>query len=127
MGKKYLKILLLLIMPSCFSSAQTQTESGTGIEGLITVGPVRGGPSRIGISDSRPLADAAFVVENDKGAVTSFTTNDQGQFRISLAPGHYTVSMKDKKGKIGRYGPFDVDVPAGQMTKVEWQCDTGMR
>ena len=127
MGKKFLKILLLLIMSSSFSPAQTQTESGTGIEGLITVGPIRGGPSRIGIPDSRPLANAAFVVGNEKGVVTSFTTNDQGRFRISLAPGHYTVSMRDKKGAIGRYGPFDVDVIVGQMTKVEWDCDTGMR
>jgi hypothetical protein len=126
MGKKFLKILLLLIMSSCFSAAQKQTESETGIDGLITVGPVRGGPSRIGIPDSRPLANAAFVVANEKGAVTSFTTNNQGQFRISLAPGHYTVSM-EKTGKIGRYGPFDVDVIAGHMTKVEWSCDTGMR
>ena len=127
MGKEFLKILVLLVMSSCFSSAQTQTESGTGIEGLVTVGPIHGGPSRIGTPDSRPLANAAFVVENEKGSVASFTTNDQGRFRISLAPDHYTVSMKDKKGGIGRYGPFDVDVIAGHMTKVEWRCDTGMR
>jgi hypothetical protein len=35
--------------------------------------------------------------------------------------------MKDKKDGIGRYGPFDVDVVAGKMTKIEWQCDTGLR
>lgn len=127
MRKKFLKILLLLVMSSCFSSAQTQTESGTGIEGLITVGPIHGGPSRIGIPDSRPLANASFVVENEKGAVASFTTNDQGRFRISLAPGHYTVSMKDHKGKVGKYGPFDADVVAGKIANVEWNCDTGMR
>ena len=28
---------------------------------------------------------------------------------------------------VGRYGPFEADVTAGQMTKVEWRCDTGMR
>jgi len=44
-----------------------------------------------------------------------------------LDAGYYTVSIKDKKGGIGRYGPFDVDVVAGQITQVEWQCDTGMR
>jgi hypothetical protein len=37
------------------------------------------------------------------------------------------VTKKDRQKGIGRYGPFDVDVAAGQMTKVEWQCDTGMR
>jgi hypothetical protein len=35
--------------------------------------------------------------------------------------------MNAKKGGIAQYGPFDVDVVAGQMTKVEWQCDTGIR
>ena len=109
------------------TSPPPSSPTDTGIEGVISVGPVHGGPSRIGTPDSRPLANAAFVVENEKGAVASFTTNNQGRFRISLAPNHYTVSMKDKKGGIGRYGPFDVDVIAGQMTTVEWHCDTGMR
>ena len=89
--------------------------------------PIRGGPSRAGIPDSGPLANVAFVVENEKAAVTSFTTDDQGQFRISLAPGHYTVSRDGKKGGIGRFGPFEVDVSAGKMTKVQWTCDTGIR
>jgi hypothetical protein len=113
------------------SSSLAQTQPGldmrTGIEGVITVGPVHGGPARVGVPDSRPLADTDFVVQNDKGPVTSFTTDAQGQFRVSLAPGHYTVSIKQRRGGIGRYGPFGVDVVAGQMTKVEWQCDTGMR
>ena len=126
-----LRLILALLFMSCFSAAQTQPtttpESGTGIEGVITVSPIHGGPSRIGIPDSKPLTNAPFIVENEKGAVASFVTDDQGHFRISLPPGHYTVSMKNRKGGIGRYGPFDVDVVAGQVTKVEWHCDTGMR
>ncbi|HUE61578.1 MAG TPA: carboxypeptidase-like regulatory domain-containing protein [Chthoniobacterales bacterium] len=99
----------------------------TGIEGVITVGPVHGGPVRPGIPSTKPLANATFVVGNETGAVAEFTTDDQGRFRVSLAPGHYTVTKKDHQKGIGRYGPFDVDVTAGQMTKVEWHCDTGMR
>ncbi len=76
---------------------------------------------------SKALGNANFIVQNKEGVVTSFTTDEQGHFRISLDAGYYTVSIKDKKGGIGRYGPFDVDVVAGQITKVEWQCDTGMR
>ena len=102
-------------------------DSGTGVEGVIAVSPVHGGPSRLGLPDSRPLANVAFVVQNENGTVTSFTTDDQGRFRISLAPGHYTVSIKERKGGIGRYGPFDVDVAAGKMTSVQWTCDSGMR
>ena len=99
----------------------------TGIEGVIAVGPIHGGPVRPGIPSTKPLANATFVVGNETGAVTEFTTDDQGRFRVSLAPGHYTVTKKDQQKGIGRYGPFDVDVTAGQMTKVEWHCDTGMR
>ena len=124
-------ILVLFLVYSGLCSAQTQPtrtrEAGTGIEGVITVGPTQGGPSRIGVPDSNPLANAAFVVENEKGAVASFVTDYQGRFQISLTPGHYTVSAKDRKPKVGRYGPFEVDVLASEMTKVAWYCDSGRR
>ena len=120
-------ILAFLVMSSSFSSGQTQFEPGTGIEGVITLGPTQGGPIRPGIPSSAPLANATFVVENEKGAVASFTTDGQGRFRVSLTPGHYTVSKEGKKPGIGHYGPFDVDVVAGRMTKVQWECDTGIR
>ncbi len=130
--KQSLRIIpALLVLSACFSSAEAQPtptpEPGTGLEGVITVSPIRGGPSRADIPDSGPLANVAFVVENEKGAVTSFTTDDQGQFRISLAPGHYTVSREGKKGGFGKFGPFEVDVATGKMTRVQWTCDTGIR
>jgi len=99
----------------------------TGIEGVITLGPTHGGPVRPGMESSRPLANATFIVGNDSGAVAEFTTDDKGHFKVSVTPGHYTVTKKNQQKGIGRYGPFDVDVTAGQMTKVAWQCDTGMR
>ncbi len=115
----------------CAQTSPTPTpmpEAGeTGIEGVITVGPTHGGPVRPGMISSKPLANVTFVVGNDTGAVAEFTTDAQGRFTVSLGPGHYTVTKKDRQKGIGRYGPFDVDVTAGQMTKVEWQCDTGMR
>ena len=79
------------------------------------------------MASSAPLANATFVVGNESGGVTEFTTDEKGRFKVSLEPGHYTVTKKDHQKGIGRYGPFDVDVTAGEMTKVEWQCDTGMR
>ena len=98
----------------------------TGIEGVIMVGPIHGGPVRPGVPSSAPLANATFIIGNETGVVSEFATDDKGQFKVLVAPGHYAVTKKDRQ-KIGRYGPFDVDVTAGQMTKVEWQCDTGMR
>ena len=99
----------------------------TGIEGVITVSPTRGGPVRPGVASSAPLGSATFVVANQTETATEFTTDGKGRFKVSVAPGHYTVTKKDRQPGIGRYGPFDVDVTAGHVTKVEWQCDTGKR
>lgn len=91
------------------------------------VSPAQPGPARVDAPASMPLANAAFVVENQKGEVTSFTTDDQGRFRKLLAPGHYKISLKGKTGGIGHFGPFEVDVAAGKMTNVQWNCDSGLR
>jgi hypothetical protein len=120
-------VLMLLVMGAGFLSGQAQSGSETGIEGVITISPIKPGPVRADAPSSQPLANMAFVVENQKGEVTSFTTDEQGRFRTLLAPGHYNVSLKEKARHIGRYGPFEVDVVPGQMTKIQWQCDSGMR
>jgi hypothetical protein len=117
---------MVLTMCAGFLPGQTQAGSETGIEGVITINPARPGPVRADTPVS-PLANRVFAVENQKGEITSFTTDDQGRFRIPLAPGHYKVSLRGGTSSIGRYGPFEVDVVAGQMTKVQWQCDSGMR
>jgi hypothetical protein len=122
-------IFFVLILFSSMSFAQTTPtpSAATGIDGVISVSPAHGGPTRIDESNSRPFANGAFNVQNESGTVASFTTDDQGHFQVSVPPGHYTVSLKDRKGGVGRFGPFDVDVVAGQITKVQWTCDSGMR
>ena len=124
---RYLVLLGLLIMAACVSVGQTPSGAETGIEGTITISPAQPGPIRADAPGSLPLASASFVVENQNGEVASFITDDQGHFRTLLAPGHYKVSIKGKRPGIGRYGPFEVGVVPGKMTKVEWECDSGIR
>jgi len=99
----------------------------TGIEGVISMSPIRGGPTRQGVPDSGPLANIEFLVKKEDSIVASFQTDDQGRFRVSLPAGHYTISRKDWYAKTGSYGPFEVDVAAGEMKVVRWDCDTGLR
>lgn len=122
---KYLVVLCLLFLGCTTKTATGEVQSR--IEGTITLSPAHGGPSRAGVPNSTPLRNAEFVVEKEDGAVAEFATDAEGRFRISLPPGHYTISLKNKKSVIGRYGPFEVDVAAAQTTKVEWNCDSGMR
>ena len=114
-------------MTVCDSVGQTPSGSETGIEGVITISPTQPGPIRADAPGSLPLPNTAFVVRNENGEVASFTTDDQGRFRISVPPGHYKVSIKGRKIGIGHYGPFEVDVAPGKMANVQWQCDSGIR
>ena len=100
---------------------------GSGLEGSISLHTISGGPVKQGVPDSKPLANTPFDVKKGELAVASFTTNDRGRFQISLPPGHYSISKKDWKSRVGYYGPFEVDIVAGQIKKVQWNCDTGMQ
>ena len=117
----------VIAMAVCASAEQTPSGGESGIEGVITISPANPGPIRADAPGSVPLANATFVVEKNNGEVTSFTTDDQGRFRVSLPPGHYKVSIKGRKSSIGRFGPFEVDVVPGKMTRVQWECDSGIR
>jgi hypothetical protein len=125
--KRIYAVALFFAVSLGLSFAQTPAESSSGVEGVITVSPIRGGPDKIGVPNSAPLAHTAFVIKNEQGTVATFTTDAEGQFRVSLAPGHYTVSTQQPAKRIGRYGPFELDVTAGKTTRVKWDCDSGMR
>jgi len=76
--------------------------------------------------NSAPAPNVVFVVKKEEAAVTSFTTDAEGGFRIRLAPGHYTVLREDSGAPRGRWR-FEVDVVANKVTKVHWTGDSGMR
>jgi len=126
----FISLTLLGLFP-CFALTQTQSisaaDSSTGIEGTISMAPIQGGPTRQGGPYSKPLAKMAFEVKQAGRVIKSFQTDDRGEFRVELEPGHYTIARKDWKGAVGFYGPFDVEVTQGKMKKVEWKCDTGLR
>src|SRR5712675_905135 len=114
-------------MAVCASTGQTPSAGESGIEGVITISPANPGPSRIDAAAAMPLANTTFAVEKNNGEVTSFITDEQGRFRVSLPPGNYKISLKGRKSGIGRFGPFEADVPAGKMINVQWECDSGIR
>ena len=126
MNRQYFLATLFLLLPLFPCITLGETEPKTGLEGVITVSPIHGGPARIGVPNSGPLADVYFNVKKGDEIVASFRTDDQGQFRISLAPGHYSIALKEKR-RFPRCGPFEADVVAGQIKRVEWTCDSGMR
>jgi len=121
----------MLTLFGCLAHAGTQSNPSpapaSGLEGSIFLHTIEGGPVIKGAPDSKPLADTTFLVRQGDLTVTSFTTDKQGSFRVSLPPGHYSIAKKDWNSRVGFYGPFEVDIAAGQIKKVQWDCDTGMQ
>ena len=114
------QILILLMFSYSLLTAQTPGQVGdTAIEGAISVGPTHDGPVRAAAPSSAPVREMEFVVRKGEETVATFKTDTEGQFRVSIAPGRYTVSRANWKRRVGNYGPFEVDVVPGQMSKVQ--------
>ena len=107
--------------------AETSPSSITiGIDGVIFVSPSRPGPQRIDVPNSAPAPNVTFVVKKENERVAFFTTDREGRFQVALPPGHYTVSREDPGARVGRWH-FEADVATGQVTRVQWTGDSGMR
>jgi hypothetical protein len=117
-----------LIALACVTAvAETPAPDGSGIEGRIAVSPTRPGPIRKGEEPSvAPVTNAQFVVKAGDAIVKTFTTDGEGHFQVALPPGHYVVLREGAAPRVGRWR-FEADVVAGQLTKVNWTADSGMR
>ena len=71
------------------------------------------------------MRNVQFLVKAGDATVKTFTRDGEGRFQVALPPGHYVI-LREGAGRIGRWH-FEADVVAGQMTKVNWTADSGMR
>jgi hypothetical protein len=126
MNRTIILLTVLVCLVPLLGSANTPTPAASGIEGMILVSPSRPGPLRKDGPSTGPARNIDFVVKKGDVKVGSFTTNLEGAFRILLPPGHYTVTREDPGAAIGHWR-FEVDVLAGQIAKVTWTGDSGMR
>ncbi|MEP6956399.1 MAG: carboxypeptidase-like regulatory domain-containing protein [Chthoniobacterales bacterium] len=122
-------VSLLCGVASAEPTATPESSLGgeTGIEGVITISPIVGGPLRQGAPNSKPLPDMAFVVRKGTEEVATFTTDAEGHYRVALPPGEYQVRGRDQKSRVGFWGPFPIVVDAGKMTRKNFECDSGLQ
>jgi hypothetical protein len=125
----YMSIVGATLIPlfSMTAVAETPPPGTSGIEGTIVVSPSRPGPIRKEEGPSvAPVPNAQFAIKAGDGTVKTFTTDSEGRFQVALPPGHYVIVREGAPPRIGRWH-FEADVVAGQMTKVKWTADSGMR
>ena len=129
MPHAYLSIIgaTLIALFSVTAVAETPAPVTSGIEGTVVVSPSRPGPIRKDDGPSvAPVRNAQFVVKASDASVATFTTDGEGRFQVALPPGHYVIVREGAPPRIGRWR-FEADVVAGQLTKVNWTADSGMR
>lgn len=117
--------ILISLIPMT-AVAETQTPASSGIEGTIFVSPIRPGPITRDGPSVAPAANVKFLVKSGDATVKTFTTDSEGRFQVALPPGHYLIVKEGGPVRIGRW-QFEANVVAGQMTKVNWTADSGMR
>ena len=106
--------------------AETPAPVTSGIEGTIVVSPSRPGPITRDDPGVAPVRNVRFVAKAGDAVIKTFTTDGDGRFHVALPPGHYVVVPEGGAPRIGSWR-FEADVAAGQVTKVNWTADSGMR
>jgi hypothetical protein len=116
----------LIALVSMMARTETQRPATSGIEGTIFISPSRPGPITKDGPSVAPARNVPFLVKAGDATVKTFTTDGEGRFQVALPPGHYVILKEGAPARIGRWR-FEADVVAGQMTKVNWTADSGMR
>jgi hypothetical protein len=120
-----LPLLVLLALAAC----RTLGAAEGVLEGIVLKGPLCPGPVRIGHPcPDRPFSALFHVLDPDGKEAARFTSDEKGRFRVTLAPGRYTV-VPDPSAHFPE-SPFNrkaVAIEAGKTTAVELHFDTGMR
>jgi len=116
----------LIALFAMTAGAETPSPGTSGIKGTVLVSPSRPGPITKDGPSVAPARNVQFLVKAGDATVKTFTTDGEGRFQVALPPGHYVILREDAGARIGRWR-FEADVVAGEMTKVNWTADSGMR
>jgi hypothetical protein len=109
------------------SSAGAATgTSSSGLRGLVTRGPIA--PVCVaGQPCSEPAKNVTLVFSRYGRVVRRARTNDQGRYRVALAPGLYAVRLVPKPA-IGRgLEPVRARVVRARFRRLDFPIDTGIR
>jgi hypothetical protein len=99
----------------------------TGIMGIVLRGPINPGPEIQGQVNEAPFRASFSVLKSDQ-VVAGFESDDNGNFRVVLLPGDYTI-VADASAPVlnPEHQPKSVTVPAAGFADVTLRFDTGIR
>ena len=115
--------LLILVLSTC-SLTPEQTESG--IEGQVFIGPMCP-VVQIGQECPDQPYQAVLTVNSPRGKrVVQIQTDEEGRFKIPLAPGEY-ILHPESPNELPFAGELTITVVDGMFTQVIVNYDSGIR
>jgi hypothetical protein len=120
-----LPFVFILLLSAC-ARAGVGGGGDSGVLGVVQAGPTCP-VERVGSPcPDRPFPGTVRATGLD-GATAEVNTDDQGRFRLALAPGTYVVTVVTTTGPPPAAEPQTVQVKAGSFTQVTINVDTGIR
>lgn len=117
-------LFFLVIFSSCTSEEQLLT---TGLKGQVFRGPIA--PVVIdGQLNDAPFSAKFFIYNSKNKQISSFISNENGEYMVSLSPGNYKV-VPDKSAPIlsAEFQKKEVTVEVEGFTNLDLYFDTGIR
>jgi hypothetical protein len=76
---------------------------------------------------AEPPYEGSFAVRKDGTLVAKVTTNDLGDFEVSLEPGRYILQSVAEAESLPLLKPTEVTIREHEFTNVELAFDSGIR
>jgi hypothetical protein len=120
-----MRTLAALAVALVASSAGAATSS-SGLRGVVTRGPIAP-VCAAGQPCSEPAKDVTLAFSRKGRVVRRARTNEEGRYRVALAPGLYAVRLTPKPS-IGRgLEPVRARVVRARFRRLDFSIDTGIR
>jgi hypothetical protein len=125
-------LALSLLFGACGTPATappaTAPPAGTGIQGIVTIGPTCPVERVNSPCPPRPIA-VTVIVRNAIGSeVTRFRSGADGRFKVALSPGQYVLlGQSPSTASLPRPIPVSVTVTSGSYAVVTVEFDSGIR
>lgn len=117
-----------VLLVACENNGE-ETPQNSGIEGQVLIGPMC--PV---VREGTPCPDEPYQATVDvwnaarNRKVQTFTTDEDGRFRIALAPGEYYIDPQTpQSGGPPTPAPQTVTVPADRFVQISLSYDSGIR
>jgi hypothetical protein len=125
-------VAICLTLAACtgvsLAPAASTSAAGSGITGIAEAEPQCPIVSPGSVCQPVPVSKTVAVQDASGSEVTRFTTARDGSFRVSIAPGQYTlVEVVTPAGSPPSLKPVIVIIPSGQFVHVVLLFDTGIR